>query len=173
MIDFLDFLKFHPEANSVVINFSKIKFVHPLFILSIASLADQLKEKGFDISMRNTSFFDCASYLKKIHFPYGIKPDELPDWEIVLYNYKGKSHLPIINFSTSREENHSTIRERLLSKISSLIKNNLKLGSNYEAAVSYLISEITDNAIEHSGKDRGVVNGPILYIIGVFGYLYY
>jgi hypothetical protein len=28
---------------------------------SIASLADQLKEKGFDISMRNSSFFDCAS----------------------------------------------------------------------------------------------------------------
>ena len=71
VIDFLDFLKSHPEANSVVINFSKIKFVHPLFILSIASLADQLKEKGFDISMRNTSFFNCASYLKKIHFPYG------------------------------------------------------------------------------------------------------
>jgi hypothetical protein len=102
VVDFLDFLKSHPDANSIILNLSKIKFVHPLFILSIASLSDQLKEKGFDISMRNTSFFDCASYLKKIHFPYGIKPDELPDWEIVLDNYRGKSYLPIINFSTSR-----------------------------------------------------------------------
>ena len=155
VIDFLVFLKSHPEANPIVINLSKIKFVHPLFILSIASLTDHLKNKGFDISMRNTSFFDCASYLKNIHFPNGIKPDELPDWENVLDNYKGKSYLPIINFSTSREVHHSTIRERLLSKISSLIKTNLKLDGNYEAAVSYLISEITDNTIEHSGKDRG------------------
>lgn len=43
----------------------------------------------------------------------------------------------------------------MLSRINSLIKNNLKLDGNYEAAVSYLISEITDNIIEHSGKDRG------------------
>lgn len=155
IIRFLNFLKANPEANKITIDLSNLTFVYPLFILTISSMAEYLNKKGFEMSLKKTKNSDCASYLEKIYFPNGIKPDTLINWDKVLDSYKGKSYLPIINFSSDRNELQSTIRERLLSKINSLIKNNLTLDEKYEAAVSYLISEITDNIIEHSGKDRG------------------
>jgi len=60
-----------------------------------------------------------------------------------------------LNFSTEKGDIPTTIRERVLSKINTLVNDNLNLDNNYEAAVSYLISEITDNIVEHSGIDRG------------------
>jgi len=155
VIRFLRLLKVNPTTRNIDINLSKIKFVYPLFILSIASLAEYLKNKGVNLSIIKSSNPDCANYLEKIFFPYGIKPDILMDWENTLNSYRGKNYLPIINFSSDRNKNQTTIREKLISKINSLIKENLNLDGIYETAISYLISEITDNVIEHSGQDRG------------------
>jgi len=49
VIDFLKFLKAHPKAKTLAINLHNIRFVHPLFILSIAALTDQLCHKGYKI----------------------------------------------------------------------------------------------------------------------------
>ena len=155
VIRFLNLLKINPTALKVDINLSRIKFVFPLFVLTVASLAEHLKKSGIKLSIISTSNPDCASYLDKIHFPSGMKPDAIPDWGNVLNSYRGKSYLPIINFSSDRNPEPSTIRERLISKINSLIQENLRLDENYVNAVSYLISEITDNIIEHSGEERG------------------
>jgi hypothetical protein len=152
---FLSLLKANPTVKNVNIDLARIKFVYPLFILVIASLSEYLKKSGLNLSIRSTTNINCAEYLDKIFFPGGIKPDKLSNWENMLNSYKGKSYLPIINFSSDRNPVQSTIRERLISKINSLIKENLSLDNIYETAVSYLISEITDNIIEHSGQDRG------------------
>lgn len=80
VVRFLNLLKANPTANIVDINLSKIKFVYPLFVLTIASLAEYLKNKGFNLSIKSTSNPDCATYLGKIYFPNGIKPDILTDW---------------------------------------------------------------------------------------------
>jgi anti-sigma regulatory factor (Ser/Thr protein kinase) len=155
VVRFMISLKANPDATKIDIDLSKIRFVNPLFILSVSSLSELLIKKGVNLKIKSTSNPDCASYLEKIFFPNGIKPDILPDWENALSQYRGKSYLPIINFSSDKNTEPSTIREKLISKINSLIKENLKLDESYVTAVSYLISEITDNIIEHSGEKRG------------------
>lgn len=155
VVRFLFILRNNPAALKIDIDLSKIRFVFPLFVLAIASLSEYLKKKGVNLSIKSSSNPDCASYLEKIHFPSGIKPDVLPDWVNALNHYRGKNYLPIVNFSSDRNNEPTTIREKLISKINSLIKENLKLDENYVTAVSYLISEITDNIIEHSGEERG------------------
>ena len=69
--------------------------------------------------------------------------------------YKNKNYLPIINFSTNRDIQATEFREKLISKINALIKENLDLDEKYESAISYLISEMSDNIIEHSGVENG------------------
>lgn len=49
VIDFLTFLQSHPDEKEFAISLSDIRFVHPLFILAIASLKDYLNENGFKI----------------------------------------------------------------------------------------------------------------------------
>lgn len=155
VIDFLNFLQSHPDEKEFVISLSDIRFVHPLFVLAIASLKDYLNEKGFKIYFQFPFWRNCKSYMKNIYFPIGLKPDEIDNWDELLNKYRKKNHLPIINFSTERGNVQTFIREKVLSKINTLVKNNLNLDNNYESAFSYLISEITDNIIEHSGVNRG------------------
>ena len=152
IIKFLKFLESMPKiGDHITLNLERINFVCPVFILSIASLAENIFQKGFSYSCIYPKAVNCAAYIKNIYFPVGLKPQKENNWEDLLNAYKGKNYLPIIIFPTRK----SKITESLLSKINSLIKENFKLTENYESVVSYLLSEITDNIIEHSGKDCG------------------
>jgi len=139
------------NKKEIIFDFSKIKFVYPVFITSISSLMADLIKNGYAIYHSGIN----TSYLQTVFFPDGLKPDELPLWETTLNNYNGKTYLPVVNFSASRKKEETDIRENVLSKINSLLENNLKLNANYKTAISYIISEITDNIVDHSGVDRG------------------
>lgn len=155
IIDFIRFINENPKANKIIINLTNIRFVQPTFILALAALSDRLGEKGSSLTINQPVEGLCSSYLNKIKFPVGIKPDKLDSWESKLKKYKYKTYLPIINFPTDKSEVNTNVRERLFSQLNLLIKNRLNLEPDFENAVSYLISEICDNIIEHSGDERG------------------
>jgi hypothetical protein len=155
IIDFLTFLQENPSTKTLVLNLGKLEFVHPLFILPLAAISDQLKKKGIEITIKLPLHKRCFSYIKKVKFPLGLQPDVLPAWGNYLKRFEGKNYIPIINFPTDKGEANSTTREKLLSGINLLIKRSLELDVEYESAISYLISEITDNIIEHSNNPRG------------------
>lgn len=52
IVDFLEFLKTYPDEREFIIDLSNIKFVHPLFTLSIASLKNFLAGSGYSIQMK-------------------------------------------------------------------------------------------------------------------------
>lgn len=151
LVDVLKKIKEHSKDKSIIFDFSKIKFVCPVFITSVSSLIAYLKENCYSIYYSEIQ----DSYLQTVYFPLGLKPDELPQVTETLDNYRDKNYLPVINFPTSRKKEETTIRENLLSKINTLLENNVKLNINYKTVVSFLISEITDNIIDHSGVSRG------------------
>jgi anti-sigma regulatory factor (Ser/Thr protein kinase) len=154
VIDFLSFIEKNPKAKNIIINLSNMRFVQPTFILALASLSDKLRKRDCALSVNQPVIGLCSSYLRRINFPEGIKPDEV-SWESVLARYRDKTFLPIINFPCDKSEINTNAREKLFSQLNLLIKKRLKLATDYESAVSYLISEISDNIIEHSGTDRG------------------
>lgn len=155
VIDFINFIDKNPLAKNIIVNLKNIRFVQPTFILSLAVLSDILGKKGSTLTFNQPVDGLCTSYLNRINFPSGIRPDKISSWADILRKYESRTYLPIINFPTDRSEINSNIRERLLSQLNLLIKTKLRLDPEYEGAVSYLISEITDNIIEHSGYDRG------------------
>lgn len=156
VIDFLEFIEqFSESQNLIKINLSEIKFIHPLFALALSSLISHLQDKGNESIIDSPNSTACTKYLDLINFPDGLRPDETINWKKVLNKYRGRNYMPIVNFSTLRDSKNSYITNQVLSKINWLIKENLQLDAPYESAVGYLISEITDNIIEHSGVERG------------------
>lgn len=155
VIDFINFIESNPQARNIIVNLEHVRFVQPTFILALAVLSDILEKKGSTLSFNQPENGDCSSYLKTISFPSGIRPDLVSDWKEVLSKNTRRTYLPIINFPTDRSTLNTDVRERLLSQVNFLIKTRLNIGSEYQNAISYLISEMTDNIIEHSGIDRG------------------
>jgi hypothetical protein len=155
IIDFISFIEKNPNAKNIILNLKNIRFVQPTFILALAALSDILGKRGSSLTVNQPIVGLCSSYLNKIKFPAGIKPDELTSWESKLKKYRYRTYLPIINFPTDKSGVNTDVRERLFSQINLLIKNKLNLEPDFESAVSYLISEISDNIIEHSGNERG------------------
>jgi anti-sigma regulatory factor (Ser/Thr protein kinase) len=155
ILEFLEFLQDNPFAGKITLGLEKLEFVYPLFVLPLAVLHNDLLFRGIKLDVNPPIQTRCFSYLRKIKFPGGIKPDQLPDWEKTLQKYNGKNFFPIINFTTEQSPEHVKIREKLLSEINRLLKENLQLGADSLEGISYLISEISDNILEHSGTSRG------------------
>lgn len=95
------------------------------------------------------------SYVRNINFYEGLKLDEIENWENVLNAYENKSYLPLINFSTSTIHDQSFLRDNIFTHVNKLIRKIAKVPVNYFSAISYLLSELSDNIVEHSGAERG------------------
>ncbi|MFA5817359.1 MAG: hypothetical protein WC865_17280 [Bacteroidales bacterium] len=139
--------------EEVIIDFSEVTFVHPFYILCLSAVLDHFNTN----SKMHLRFDDLPSsvstYLDLIKFPYGLRPDEYHDWQETLNHYVGKTYLPILNFPSHYK--YIELRNSFLSHVNHLINTRLHPTTELFSAISYLISEITDNIVDHSGVDRG------------------
>lgn len=143
------------DQDEYCFDFRNISFVAPTYILSLSAIIDTLRSGGKSISLINISNSGLKLYLDTIHFPDGFKPDEIENWETQLNRFNGKNYIPIVNFSTAQSLSETTLRNDIISCVNRVIKNSCNLETNIYSGISYLISEITDNVIEHSGINRG------------------
>jgi anti-sigma regulatory factor (Ser/Thr protein kinase) len=150
LLKVIDIINQSPD-NEIILDFSNISFVRPLFILSLSGLIHKLRKEGKTVFMENFK----NSYFELIRFEKGLSPDNFENWEEELLNFQDKSYFPIINFPTFKDAISVKLRNDSLTCINRLIKNSLMLDSNTYNAISYLISEMTDNISDHSGEERG------------------
>lgn len=135
-------------GEDVTLDFSGFKFSPPLLSVFFASFL----ERNQHVKFVN---YNPTTYLEFIAFPNGFKPDQIVGWESVLSNYKSRSYLPLVHFNTSKGRIESKERNNVISHVCQVIKNITKIPLNYYSAISYFISELSDNIVDHSGLDRG------------------
>jgi len=152
LVDTLTFLKQHNHWEKILINLEKTRFFHPFTIISLACLNYKLSAEKREIDFCFPENSNTAFYLKNVSFPHGLEPEKHENWPVLLENYADKTYLPLIKFSTDRSAISSSVVEKVLSKVNGLIIKNFKIKDCYKDSTSYLISEITDNVIEHSGR---------------------
>lgn len=139
--------------ESVVFDFSNIYFLQPAFITMFVAICTELKEKQIKYEFININY-SVESYLKWMYFfREGYKPDEIDDWQNNLEKYKEKNYLPILNFPARQQ--CSEIKDKFISVFSQQLYTNLKLNSKVQMSLCFLISEMTDNIVEHSNSERG------------------
>ncbi|MCH6199719.1 hypothetical protein MMU07_09015 [Aquiflexum sp. LQ15W] len=132
------------------LDFGEMKFMPPLLAVHYASLILESKTIT-NISRRN-------SYLERIKFPQCLSSENNNEWGQILGTYSSKTYLPIIKFSTSSLEEGSSIREALLNHVFGSIRSIASLPTNYYSAIAYLLSELTNNIVEHSRHDFGYLS---------------
>jgi hypothetical protein len=142
----------NPQAE-FVFDFTKCKFSSPLLIGGIASICKQLNDSGrkYEIKINPDNNFD--SYLKTIHFPNGF--NELT--EEGLAEYSDKTYVPIIFFPTSLSTESVQKRMKTISALIDLLKSQLNLKGDLYNAVSYWLDELTQNVVDHSDTDYGLI----------------
>ncbi|WP_143959144.1 hypothetical protein [Litoribacter populi] len=129
------------------INFKGLKFSPPLLAVYYASLIQE--------STIKINFEGLSGYLETLKFPYGLLPDDTNNWKNTLNAFSSKTYLPIIKFSNKTTKEETILREMLLSHALKIIGSITQIPSNYYSAINYLLSELTDNIVEHSRHDFG------------------
>lgn len=143
-------------GRDCTLDFRNAKFLHPTTIVGISALIEKFAAMGVSVSPINIAA-DAQQYLNLVSFPKGMWPDYITDWSAALESYQGKNYLPIICFPTLRTKDATTFRDNVLSKVNELIAKRLNVRISEVGHISYFISELTDNIVEHSDAKRGKI----------------
>lgn len=133
------------------IDFCQLDFSPPLLAVFYATQLSQHSTIDFDPD-------EIGSYLCHIYFPNGINPNQNLNWEDILCGYEIKTYLPIIKFNTAKSITETEVRESIISHLGKMIRKITKIPVNYYSAISYLLSELTDNIVDHSRHDFGWIS---------------
>lgn len=100
-----------------------------------------------DIDLKN---IPNNQYLDTVFFSEGI------DLYTVDFDfYSDKNYIPIVKIPTQSDENK---RNEFLSLLINKISDICNLNHNYKVAFKYIISEFTDNLVEHSKSNYGYIS---------------
>ncbi|WP_016777415.1 ATP-binding protein [Anaerophaga thermohalophila] len=142
-------LKFNDEI--IELDFCTYKFSPPLLgIFFAAFLEGNPKYRAVNIG--------STGYLNYQYFPFGLKPEVIEEWEQLLDAYKCKSYLPLIRFSTLKNDDATQTRNNVISHANLMIGSITGMPANYKSAISYLLSEISDNIVDHSRAEYGWIS---------------
>lgn len=145
-----DFLK-EFDGGNIEIDFTRFTYSPPLLAVYFTKVVND--DKVFKI-IPNTQ----TSYLHSIKFLHGFSNESIDDWSEYLNSFRSKNYLPIIKFNTDKSESHTQIRNNLISHIGRMIKQITNIPMNYYMALSYLLSELTDNIVDHSKHGNGWIS---------------
>lgn len=146
--------------KSINVDFSNCRFANPFIIGGIISLMESQKEKGVDVTFSfNEGNENFSNYIKTICFPKGFNYNNYPMNELdkVLYPYHNKNYIPLMFFPTSITDAESKLREKIISAINSIFKKQLNLSGAVLQAIYYLVDELTQNIVDHSNSEKGIV----------------
>lgn len=137
------------QDDSLEIDFSRTKFISPVFALSLIVYLSGCKKK--------VSWSNLPEYLRYIGLGSGgIKPEKIRKSEFlaIMEGYIRKTYIPIVNFPAKA---NSDDKDDISSIVESIIIRQLDIPSNVSQGLKYIIEETLDNITEHSNSDRGFI----------------
>jgi hypothetical protein len=144
----------------IVVDFSNCKFSNPFIIGGVVSLIEYHRQRGRKVSyVFNPNNDQFESYLKTIYFPDGFDYDnyQLDELNHKLESYHQKKYIPLVLFPTAKTDKENKIREKIISAVNSIFKNQLQLSNIILQAIYYLVDELTQNIVDHSNSDKGII----------------
>lgn len=120
------------EGTNGVLDFGNFKWAWPL---TTAPLAAVISESGREV-------VNCSSYLETVGFPKGKESVE---------DLRRPTYIPLVRISNSP----IGLNEKLESRFSELVLNNIDFAGNFRNAWSYTLGEMVANLTEHSKSTYG------------------
>lgn len=159
---FLGFIElFNKEKFDLLeFNFSETKFISPFLIGGLTYLSILNEANGDSNSfVYNEYSSQTKGYLETIMFPKGFMYSGSIYGEIenVFQDYHNKTYTPIVSFPSTIAQDSNDCRERILSALNQILKNQLNLTGSFGTGIYYLIDELTQNIVDHSGAPKGMI----------------
>lgn len=139
----------HSRDKDIIIDFSRTKFISPLFALS---LLIYISKSNRQISLKNVK-----GYFELIDFHQGgIKSDKIRQTEFLamLESYAFKTYIPIIDFPANQ---NTDAKEAVSTIVENIIIRQLNIQHNVANGLKYIVEETLDNISEHSDSERGYI----------------
>lgn len=135
--------------DSVTLDFAKVKFVTPLFVLPLVVYLNGCAKE--------VTFVNLGEYLQTIGFAEGICPDRMRKSEFIaiMEKYSHKTYIPIVSFPATKDSDDE--KDAILSTVESIIVRQLGLTSNVSIGLKYMLGESIDNIIQHANSERGYI----------------
>ncbi len=160
-INFTEFVRNNVSVqDEIEMDFTETIFVNPFLVGGLAHIASVHEQSGGKVSMRFKDGVDSIrSYLETIYFYSGFDyasagGDQMRD---VFESYHAKTYTPIVRFPTALSVESNQSREKNLSALNQILKNQLSLKGDFAMGVYYLIDELTQNIVDHSGAAFGTI----------------
>ncbi len=137
------------DDDSVTLDFSKVKFVTPLFVLPLVVFLNGCS--------KNVTIVNLGEYMQTIGFADGMCPDKMRKSEFIaiMEKYSQKTYIPIISFPATKDSDDE--KDAILSTVETIIVRQLKLTHNVSIGLKYMLGESIDNIIQHANSERGYI----------------
>ncbi len=145
--------------DHLVLDFREAKMLNPFFLGGLACAIKYYEISGKKVELIHLENFNIRSYLDAICFPGCFVASEGKEELFIqqLDRYQYKTYIPIISFPTGQDPMKSTLREKVLSAVSAILKIQLGFSESNLMPISYLIDELTHNVNDHADTTEGFV----------------
>jgi hypothetical protein len=164
MISLFSFIKQYKESeehDEILFDLTQCKFSSPFLLTPICSLFRNLRQKTDKVLSISTNDDNNGfnHYLDLIKFPNGLDPLTLehPDYQSCLDDYNGKTYIPIICLPNDYRQEVANVRNEFFSLIQNHLGKHLSLEGNIKSGIFYIISELVNNIVQHSGDEYGYI----------------
>lgn len=147
------------EEKEIILDFNNARMLNPFFLGGLACIIQHYESGGKSFVLNHQENYSISSYLSAICFPKCHSPEKNSDVDflLTLEKFRTKNYIPIIAFPTGFDRGVTDIREKILSAVSLILKNQLNFTEKNLMPISYIIDEMTHNINDHSTADRGFV----------------
>jgi len=145
-----DFLR-NVKDPKLPLDLNRLSFCPPMLSLFISKWIK-------DNHLGYTALDSLPSYFSKIHLGTGVDPEIIEEWRHYLESYLRKSYLPLIRFSTEKNNASSQIRNNLIGQVGQMIRRITGISPPHFAGISYMLSELSDNIVDHSNHSHGWIS---------------
>lgn len=160
-IDFIGLVKMDGAKSKILeIDLSGTKFMSPFLISGLVHIITMHRNRG---GVCEFNFNDLAhntrAYLETVKFPLGFnyKENRGDFIEDIFSSYHNRSYTPIVRFPTDLSSGNSLCREKILTALNKILKNQLQLTGPFATGIYYLVDELTQNIVDHSGDLNGSI----------------
>ena len=114
--------------EDVVIDFSRTKFISPVFALSLLVYASR--------SDKHINFINMTEYMRAFHMDNVIMPDKgrRSQFLAVMEGYARKTYIPVISFPAERNNDE---KEEILTVVENLIIRQSNIQSNVASGLKF------------------------------------
>lgn len=142
-----------------MLDFNEARMLNPFFLGGLACAKKYQERNGKLVDLNHHQNYAISSYLEAICFPgcytpqIGLEDDFIKQLDI----YHGKTYIPIIAFPTGKDRIVASVREKILSAVSTILRTQLRFSETHLMPISYMIDELTHNINDHADIAEGFV----------------